>query len=52
MAVLSECPRCHKKPAVENKFCQYGVGLMKAKGVQEKVGHRITFRRPGGKSVA
>jgi len=49
MAVLAECPVCHKKQAVKNKRCTCGADLDKLKKAKKKVRYWITYRLPGGK---
>ena len=49
MAVLAECPVCHKKQAVKNKRCFCGADLDKLKRAKKKVRYWITYRLPGGK---
>jgi integrase len=52
MAVLAECPTCHKKQATKNKICSgksgCGENLVKAKR-SKKVRYWIQYRLPGGK---
>jgi len=49
MAILAECPRCHRKQAGKNKFCiGCGNDLDKAKR-SKRVKYWITYRMPGGK---
>jgi integrase len=48
MAVLAECPLCHKKQSAKNKTCSCGEGLDKAKR-SKKVRYWIMYRVPGGK---
>src|SRR4030043_51766 len=48
MAVLAECPGCHKKQAVKNKLCTCREDLVKAKR-SKKVRYWISYRLPGGK---
>ncbi len=48
MAVLAECPVCHKKQSVRTKLCHCGEDLDKAKRSQ-KVRFWISYRLPGGK---
>ena len=48
MAILQECPYCHKKQAIKNKLCNCGADLDKAKR-SKKVRYWITYRLPGGK---
>jgi len=49
MAILAECPICHKKQAVKNKRCNCGAELEKLKRAKEKVRYWISYRLPGGK---
>ena len=49
MAVLAECPHCHKKQTVRNKKCDCGADLDKLKRQKEKVKYWINFRMPDGK---
>jgi len=48
MAVLAECPFCHKKQAIRNKVCECGEDLSKAKK-SKRVRFWISYRLPGGK---
>lgn len=48
MAILAECPFCHKKQSVKNRLCGCGADLVKLKRSQ-KVKYWITYRLPGGK---
>lgn len=48
MAILAECPFCHKKQAVKNRLCDCGADLVKLKKSQ-KVRYWIQYRLPGGK---
>jgi integrase len=48
MAVLAECPGCHKKQAVKNRLCTCRENLVKAKR-SNKVRYWISYRLPGGK---
>lgn len=48
MAILAECPICHKKQCNKNKVCPCGEDLTKAKRSQ-RVKYWITYRLPGGK---
>src|SRR4030042_3580862 len=50
MAVLAECPGCHKKQAVKNKLCTCREDLVKAKR-SNKVRYWISYRLPGGKQT-
>jgi len=46
MAILSECPLCHKKQATKNKLCSCGADLDKLKG-SKKVRYWINYRLNG-----
>ncbi|MFH2061060.1 MAG: tyrosine-type recombinase/integrase [Pseudomonadota bacterium] len=48
MAILAECPICHKKQTTRNKVCTCGADLDKAKRSQ-RVRFWIQYRLPGGK---
>ena len=48
MAVLAECPICHKKQGAKNKLCACGEDLDKAKR-SKRVRYWIKYRLPGGK---
>lgn len=48
MAVLAECPICHKKQCLRNKKCKCGEDLERAKRSQ-RVKYWICYRLPGGK---
>ncbi len=48
MAILAECPRCHKKQAVKNRNCDCGADLVKEKR-QQKVRYWVNYRLPNGK---
>jgi integrase len=48
MAVLAECPQCHRKQATRNKGCVCGRDLDKAKR-SKLVRYWIQYRLPGGK---
>jgi hypothetical protein len=37
MAVLAECPFCHKKQSIRNRLCSCGANLDKLKRQKEKV---------------
>ncbi len=50
MAVLAECPRCHKKQSLRNRLCPCGEDLVKAKR-SERVRYWMSYRLPGGKQV-
>jgi len=49
MAVLQECPICHRKQKVANKVCSCRENLDKAKKAKKKVRYWINYRLPGGK---
>jgi integrase len=46
MAILGECPQCHKKQSVRNKVCACGKDLDKAKRAQ-KIRYWIDYIVPG-----
>lgn len=46
MAILAECPQCHKEQSVRNKICGCGKALDKAKRAQ-KVRYWIDYIVPG-----
>lgn len=48
MAILAECPICHRKQATKNKVCNCGENLDKAKK-SRRVKYWIQYRLPGGK---
>ncbi|MBC8462520.1 MAG: site-specific integrase [Deltaproteobacteria bacterium] len=48
MAILAECPFCHKKQATKNKLCKCGADLDKAKK-SKKVKYWISYYLPNGK---
>jgi len=48
MAILAECPVCHKKRSVSNRLCDCGEDLVKAKK-SKRVRYWINYRLPGGK---
>ena len=48
MAILAECPYCHKKQSLRNKRCDCGAQLDKLKRSQ-KVRYWISYCLPGGK---
>ena len=48
MAVLAECPICHKKQNASNRLCVCGEDLVKAKK-SKRVHFWINYRLPGGK---
>jgi hypothetical protein len=35
MAILAECPRCHKKQTVKNRVCDCGADLVKEKRLKK-----------------
>jgi integrase len=47
MAILAECPVCHKKQAVKNRLCACGEDLVKAKKLK-KVRYWVDYRLPNG----
>jgi integrase len=48
MAILAECPRCHKKQAVKNRICICGADLVREKR-SKKVRFWIVYRLANGK---
>lgn len=48
MAILAECPLCHRKQAVSNKLCACGAELDKLKR-SKKIKYWINYRLPDGK---
>ncbi|MEI7636225.1 MAG: tyrosine-type recombinase/integrase [Syntrophus sp. (in: bacteria)] len=50
MAVLAECPICHKKQSLRNRLCGCGEDLVKAKK-SSRVRFWINYRLPNGKQV-
>jgi integrase len=50
MAILAECPFCHKKQSTKNKLCACGADLDKAKKTK-KVRFWIAYRMPGEKNL-
>ncbi len=48
MAILAECPWCHKKQSIRNRMCSCGKDLMAAKRAK-KVRYWVSYRLPGGK---
>jgi integrase len=48
MAILAECPWCHKKQSIKNRICSCGNGLVAAKRAK-KVRYWVSYRLPGGK---
>jgi integrase len=47
MAVLAECPICHKKQSTKNRLCACGENLVNAKK-SKRVRYWITYRLPSG----
>ena len=47
MAILAECPFCHKKQSTKNKLCKCGADLEKLKR-SKKIKYWISYRLPGG----
>ena len=50
MAILAECPVCHKKQSAKRKACACGVNL-DAEKKSKKVKYHIVYRLPEGKQV-
>ena len=48
MAILAECPWCHKKQSIKNRACSCGNDLVAAKR-SKKVRYWVNYRLPGGK---
>lgn len=48
MAILQECPFCHRKQAIKNRLCSCGGDLVKAKG-SKQVKYWVSYWLPGGK---
>jgi len=48
MAVLADCPVCHKKQSTSNRSCDCGEDLLRAKKAK-RVRFWISYRLPGGK---
>jgi len=48
MAILAECPRCHRKQATKNRNCDCGADLVKEKRLK-KVRYWINYQLPNGK---
>ena len=48
MAILAECPFCHKKQSTKNRLCSCGADLVESKG-SKRVRYWISYRLPGGK---
>jgi integrase len=49
MAILAECPVCHRRQSLKNKVCKCGEDLVKAKRAKERVRYWIQYRLPRGK---
>ena len=47
MAILAECPWCHKKQSIKNRSCSCGNDLVAAKRAK-KVRYWVNYRLPGG----
>lgn len=55
MAILAECPICHKKQSIKNKKCSCGTDMDAEKGKKRRVKYHIVYRLNGKqkwKSVA
>ena len=48
MAILAECPFCHRKQAVKNRVCPCGEDLIQLKR-SKRIRYWISYRLPGGK---
>ena len=48
MAVLAECPVCHKKQSTSNRLCECGEDMIKGKK-SKRVRYWINYRLPGGR---
>jgi integrase len=48
MAILAECPRCHRKQTVKNRVCDCGADLVKEKRLK-KVRYWVVYRLANGK---
>ncbi len=48
MSILAECPMCHNKQSIKNKFCKCGRDLDKAKR-SKRVKYWVVYRTPNGK---
>ena len=48
MAILAECPFCHRKQSLKNKKCSCGADLDKLKKAQ-KIKYHVQYRMPNGK---
>lgn len=48
MAILAECPMCHRKQATKNRLCKCGEDLVRAKR-SKKVRYWINYLLPNGK---
>ena len=48
MAILTECPYCHRKQSLKNKKCSCGADMDKLKKAQ-RVKYHVQYRMPDGK---
>lgn len=48
MAILAECPQCHKKQAVKNRVCDCGADLVKEKQ-RRRVRYWVVYRLADGR---
>jgi len=48
MAILAECPMCHRKQSTKNRLCNCGADLVNLKR-SKKIKYWIHYRLPGGK---
>jgi integrase len=48
MAILAECPRCHKKQTVKNRVCDCGADMVKEKR-SKKVRYWVVYRLADGR---
>jgi hypothetical protein len=48
MAILAECPQCHRKQATKNKVCKCGADLDKGKKLK-RVRYWVSYRLPNGR---
>jgi len=49
MAIMQECPTCHKKQKPSNKLCSCGEDLDKAKKSQNRIRYWISYYLPDGR---
>ncbi|NIO21725.1 MAG: tyrosine-type recombinase/integrase, partial [Candidatus Aenigmarchaeota archaeon] len=47
MAILAECPMCHRKQSVKNRLCTCGEDLVKLKRQKEKMRYWVAYRVNG-----